>query len=223
MRARLFAGSWPGLTLICGAVRDLGARPQVTDSLRPGEFYFSTFGENYFSSDSSLVFPVVDGERRTAEMYDRKIIDNLRAGTPEQLYLPGPHNGVWNLEGIAASGGEVILAEALIDAATFWYAGYRHAKAAYGMEGFTVDHLAAFKQHDIRCVVIAFDRDEAGERGAAKIAAQLLAAGIGCYRMPFPKGMDANAYALKVTPAAKSLGVLIHKAEWLGNGAPPAP
>ncbi len=37
--------------------------------------------------------------------------------------------------------------------------------------------------------------------------------------MPFPKGMDANEYALKVTPAAKSLGVLIRKAEWLGDGA----
>ena len=30
--------------------------------------------------------------------------------------------------------------------------------------------------------------------------------------------MDANEYALKVTPAAKSLGVLLNKAEWLGKG-----
>ena len=41
--------------------------------------------------------------------------------------------------------------------------------------------------------------------------------------MQFPKGMDANDYALKVTPASKSLGVLIRKAEWLGNGAMPSP
>jgi len=33
-----------------------------------------------------------------------------------------------------------------------------------------------------------------------------------------PKGMDANEYALKVRPAAKSLGVLLNKAEWLGKG-----
>ena len=32
--------------------------------------------------------------------------------------------------------------------------------------------------------------------------------GIECFRVEFPKGMDANEYALKVTPAAKSLGVL---------------
>ena len=30
--------------------------------------------------------------------------------------------------------------------------------------------------------------------------------GIECFRVQFPKGMDANEYALKVQPAAKSLG-----------------
>jgi hypothetical protein len=34
--------------------------------------------------------------------------------------------------------------------------------------------------------------------------------------------MDANEYALKVTPADKSLGLLIRKAVWLGQGAAPA-
>jgi hypothetical protein len=33
--------------------------------------------------------------------------------------------------------------------------------------------------------------------------------------------MDANEYALKVTPAARSLGVLLNKAEWLGKGQRP--
>jgi hypothetical protein len=37
-------------------------------------------------------------------------------------------------------------------------------------------------------------------------------------RVQFPKGMDANEYALKVAPAAKSLGPLIRKAVWLGKG-----
>ena len=179
-------------------------------------------GHEHFNG--SLVFPVLDDAHHTTEMYGRKIIDNLRAGTPKHLYLPSAHKGVWNLEGIAGCGGEIILTEALIDAATFWCAGYRGVTAAYGVEGFTADHLAAFKEHGVARVVIAFDRDEAGERGAAKIASQLMAEGIDCYRMQFPKGMDANDYALKVTPATKSLGVLIRKAEWLGNGnAPCAP
>ena len=43
--------------------------------------------------------------------------------------------------------------------------------------------------------------------------------GIECFRVQFPKGMDANEYARKVQPAAKSLGVLLNSAEWLGKGA----
>ena len=46
--------------------------------------------------------------------------------------------------------------------------------------------------------------------------------GIECWRIQFPKGMDANEYALKVTPAHKSLGLLIRQALWLGQGAAPA-
>ena len=33
--------------------------------------------------------------------------------------------------------------------------------------------------------------------------------------------MDANEYACQVTPAQKSLGVVIRSAEWIGNGKPP--
>ena len=50
---------------------------------------------------------------------------------------------------------------------------------------------------------------------------ELTAAGLDCFRIQFPKGMDANEYALKVTPAAKSLGLVIRKAQWLGKGEAP--
>lgn len=70
-------------------------------------------------------------------------------------------------------------------------------------------------------VLIAYDRDEAGERAAAKLAPVLMAEGMECFRIQFPKGMDANAYALKVTPATKSLGLLIRQAAWLGTGKAP--
>lgn len=177
-------------------------------------------GHEHFSG--SLVVPILDEGGRAQEVYGRKIRGDLRPGTPLHLYLPGPHKGVWNLDGIAASGGEVILAEALIDAMTFWSAGFRGVTATYGTGGFTDDHLAAFKTHGVTRVLIAFDRDDAGDRGAAELAERLMAEGIDCFRILFPKGMDANSYALKVTPAARSLGLLIRKAEWLGNGRAPA-
>ena len=66
--------------------------------------------------------------------------------------------------------------------------------------------------------MIAYDRDEAGDRAAEKLAKQLMADGLDCYRILFLKGMDANEYALKVAPASKSLGLAIRKAQWLGKG-----
>lgn len=177
-------------------------------------------GHEHFTG--SLVVPVIDETGRITEVYGRKIRNDLRPGTPLHLYLPGPHAGVWNIEGVAGCGGELILAESLIDAMTFWSAGYRNVTAAYGAGGFTDDHLATFRRYGVERVLIAFDRDEAGDRGADAVAERLMQTGIAAFRIVFPKGMDANAYALAVTPAPKSLGVLIRKAQWLGNGRPPA-
>ena len=167
-----------------------------------------------------LVIPVMDEAGNVSEVYGRKILNNLRKGTPYHLYLPGPHKGVWNIEGVRDPK-EVILCEALIDALTFWCAGYRNVTAAYGVEGFTQDHLDAFQRYGTKRVLIAYDRDEAGDRAAVKLAQKLMERGIACYRIQFPKGMDANAYALKVQPAAKSLGLAIRAAEWMGSGPEP--
>jgi DNA primase catalytic core len=175
-------------------------------------------GHEHFNG--SLIVPVCDEGGFVTEIYGRKLLDNLRAGTPKHLYLPGAHAGVWNIKALQTHK-EIILCEALIDALTFWCAGYHNVTSSYGIEGFTEDHLAAFKQYGTQRILIAYDRDEAGERGAGKVAEQLMQAGIECFRIQFPKGMDANEYALKVTPASHSLGLVIRKAVWLGNGKPP--
>jgi DNA primase len=65
-------------------------------------------------------------------------------------------------------------------------------------------------------VLVAYDRDDAGDRAAATLTTKLLAAGIAVSRIEFPKGMDANEYALKVQPASRSLSVLVRAATWLG-------
>jgi len=172
--------------------------------------------------NGSLVVPVFDEEGRVAELYGRKITPGLRPGTPLHLYLPGPHRGVWNVEALQASR-EILLCESLLDALTFWCAGFRNVTAAYGVEGVTPDHWKAFERYGTERVLIAYDRDEAGEKAAEKLANQLTERGIGAYRIHFPKGMDANEYAQKVTPATKSLEILIRKALWLGKGKASAP
>ena len=146
-------------------------------------------GHEHFNG--SVVIPILDLSGQVAQMYGRKITPNLRAGTPDHLYLPGPHRGVWNETALAVSK-DVILCEALIDALTFWCAGYRNVTAIYGVNGFTEEHRAAFRKHGTKRIFIAYDRDEAGEGAAQEHAAQLMEMGIECFRVQFPKGMDAN-------------------------------
>ena len=176
-------------------------------------------GHEHFNG--SLVIPVFNLAGEVVEMYGRKIVPNLRPGTPDHLYLPGEHRGVWNEEALIASK-DIILCEALIDALTFWVAGYRQVTASYGVNGFTADHRAAFERHGTERVYIAYDHDEAGNKAADKLAAELMELGIECFRVQFPKGMDANEYALKTTPATKALGVLLTGATWMGKGPRPA-
>jgi len=176
-------------------------------------------GHEHFNG--SLVVPIFDAAGDVVEMYGRKITSNLRPGTPLHLYLPGPHRGVWNLDALREHK-EVILCEALIDALTFWCAGLRNVTTSYGVGGFTSEHLEAFKSYGTEHVLIAYDRDDAGDRAADALATKLLAEGIGVSRIEFPKGMDANAYAMKVQPASRSLSVLVRAATWIGKAVRPA-
>lgn len=165
--------------------------------------------------NGSVVFPIFSLAGEVLGMYGRKITPGLREGTPLHLYLPGPHRGVWNEEALAASK-EIILCESIIDALTFWCAGFRNVTCSYGVNGFTDDHRAAFQKHGTRSVWIAYDRDEAGDAAAERLKEELDKLGITSHRVLFPKGMDANEYARKVTPAEQSLAVLLNKAEWWG-------
>ena len=163
--------------------------------------------------NGSIVVPIFSLAGDVLGMYGRKITPGLREGTPLHLYLPGPHRGVWNEEALVASK-EIIVCESIIDALTFWCAGFRNVTASYGVNGFTEDHQAAFQKHGIQQVWIAYDRDDAGDAAAQRLKEELLKLGIGSHRVLFPKGMDANEYALKVKPASQSLAVLLNSAEW---------
>jgi hypothetical protein len=171
-------------------------------------------GHEHFNG--SLVIPIFDATGNIVQLYGRKLRDDLRPGTPKHLYLPRPQAGVFNAPALKASK-EIILCEALIDALTFWCAGYRNVTSSYGVNGITDELLAAFKTHGTERVLIAFDRDEAGDKAAAELAPRLTAQGIECFRIVFPHGLDANAYARCVQPAAKSLGVAIRGAQWVSG------
>lgn len=183
-------------------------------------------GHEHFNG--SLVIPMFDAGGNVVEVYGRKLRDDLRAGTPKHLYLPGPHAGVFNLAGVQEAGRrpvgerEVIHCEALIDALTFWCHGFTNVTSSFGIEGFTADMLAAFKANNIERVLIAYDRDEPGERAAEKLAKELIAKGFEVLRVQFPKGMDANEFARKMSPPAQALALVLRQAQWVGSGRPVA-
>ena len=167
----------------------------------------------------SLVIPIRDSAGNVTGMYGRKTRNDLRTGTPDHLYLQGPHRGVLNVEAFEEK--TIILTESLIDALSFWENGFRNVTCAYGVEGFTKEILGAFSFHEIEKCYIAFDRDEAGDRGARRVAEKLMAAGVECFRVLFPKGMDANDVVRKMKPAEKALGLFLRSAEWIGKGRGP--
>jgi hypothetical protein len=169
-----------------------------------------------------VVVPVRDESERVVGMYGRTIHTKLHEKvTPKHKYLPGPRRGVLNWKTLVEHE-EVILCESPLDAMTFWTAGFRNVTSSWGANGFSAEHLAAFRRHGVRRVLVAYDRDEAGEKGAGKVAETLLAEGIECFRVLFPRGLDANAYALEVKPVEKSLGLVIRQAQWMGKGRSPS-
>lgn len=171
-------------------------------------------GHEHFNG--CVVFPIFNAQSQVTEIYGRKINDNLRPGTAYHLYLPGPHVGIFNRDCLASP--DIILCEAVIDALTFWVNGLKNVTCIYGTEGFTEELLEALRQHKTRRVYLAYDRDDAGDRATARDAEKLQRFGIECLRVKFPHGMDANEYARKVTPAEKSLRLLVNAAEWMGAG-----
>jgi DNA primase len=170
-------------------------------------------GHEHFSG--SVVLPILKADGTVGEMYGRKITSGLRKGTPLHLYLTGPHEGIWNASALEEP--EVILCEAPLDALTFWVNGFRNVTFIYGTEGFTDELFEALLARKVKRVRIAYDADDAGNRAGKRDAERLVAHGIECFRVKFPRGMDANEYARKVTPSEKSLRLVLNAAEWVGG------
>jgi DNA primase len=64
----------------------------------------------------------------------------------------------------------------------------------------------------VRRVLIAFDRDDAGDKAARDLAGGLAAKGVECFRVEFPAGADANDVAVAAENPADALGRAIRSA-----------
>jgi DNA primase len=164
-----------------------------------------------------ITFPVLLSENKVGEIYGRRY---TRAPEHQRhWYLSGPHEGIWNAEAFGASK-EIILCESIIDALTFWIAGFRNVTCSYGNQGFTEELFQAFIKSGVETCWIAWDNDEKSNPLALQLADRLMAQGIKCLRIVYPgKIKDANEFALKVKDgngtAHGSLSMLMRNAEWL--------
>ena len=135
----------------------------------------------------SVVFPVFDDNKDCVGLYGRRI----ESGEVDHLYLPGPRRGVWNWQAAKRSR-SIILAECIIDAMTLYNAGFKDVIPCYGVNGLIEDHLGLFQRYQTKEVYICFDRDDAGEQGAARIAGQFKDKGIDAYIVTLPQIDSAN-------------------------------
>jgi DNA primase catalytic core len=188
------------------AGRELKARLQKLGILR------KETGHEHLNG--SVVFPITDRTGTVAQLYGRKITDGLRKGTPLHLYLEAPKRGVWNAEAVMA-GGEVILCEAVLDALTFWCAGFRNVTCSFGAGSVNEDLWALLHDARPRWLVCAQDNDPAGNDAVAKLAPRLGELGIGVKRVQLPAGVDVNAYACQSADVAKALAALLEQAHVL--------
>ena len=185
---------------------------QIRECLQEIGIYRDSGHEHF---NGSLVIPVIN-DNQVLEVYGRKLLGGrLRKGTPQHLYLPGEHKGVFNADGLI--GEEVILCESLIDALSFWRWGFKHVTCSYGTNGFTNEILECFVERNIKRVLIAYDRDTAGNEASDKLVKLLNKNNIEAYRILFPKNTDANEYAMQVQPAQKGLSLVIRNAEPVGK------
>jgi len=160
-----------------------------------------------------VVFPVIAENGEIGTVYGRAIDAPTKEG--RHLFLPGPQRGVWNPAALKSS--EVIITEGIIDALSWWCAGFRHVTTGYSAKALPEELLDALLAAKVARVFLSFDRDPAGDEGTAAAAAQLAAHGIEALRVMFPPGFDANRYALEVTPPEKSLGLLLRTAVPVGD------
>ena len=198
-------------TLGYGLPRKLRERLQAVGLIRES-------GHELFSG--SLVVPIADQAGAVVEVYGRKLGSRLRKGTPLHLFLPGPHRGVWNAEAVARYR-EVILCEGFFDALTFVDRGFENVTWVYGVEGLTADHLELFRRAGTERVLLGYDGDAAGDRGAERHSERLCAEGIEVFRLPVPRGHDINSFARSVADAREALADLVRRAEWTGRGVRP--
>ncbi len=151
-----------------------------------------------------ITFPLYDLAGNPAGIYGRRIMDK----GADHLYLPGPRRGIFNLQAAKAHK-EIILTEAVIDAATLISNGTTNAIPCYGVNGLTDDHISLFKQHNTEQIYVCFDNDDPGNRGREAVTTRLQEEGFVVISITLPNHDDINEFFLLTANAKERFEELL--------------
>lgn len=149
-----------------------------------------------------ITVPIRDSEGDIRQLYGRSI-----SSKNKHRYLPVAHKTLFHPDALAGS--KVILCESILDALTFHSHGIENAIAVYSAGGLKPEFVRQLGDSSVRKVMIAYDSDEAGDKGAAKAGKALRSDGILAYRLGLAKGMDVNAVAVQADKPAETLEGLL--------------
>jgi len=157
-----------------------------------------------------VIFPLRDQQNKIVSLYGRSILPPSPVG--EGRGEAGKHFYTRNRQGlypgyppiaIGADTKQLILTEAIIDAATLLQYTRYSILACYGTNGFTAEHEQAIKElKQLEEIILFFDGDEAGREGAKRVADKLypLKPGIQISCVNTPEGEDINSLSQSHTP-----------------------
>jgi len=166
----------------------------------------------------SLVVPVIENGI-VKQIYGHKVAKKLRPGTPIDIALHDSLPTLFNIKAVQTCE-EVILCSSIIDALTFWCAGYKNVTCSDGVDCLPNNIVEVLKDSPVKRILIAYAGTKEGDNHALTLSEQLIGLDIECYRIEFSKNNDANTYALNNLPACESLGEAIRKAVWMGKDKP---
>jgi DNA primase len=138
-----------------------------------------------------VIFPLRDKKEKIVSLYGRSIY----TGNDAKHFYTRNRKGLYPCYPKSDTK-QLILTEAIIDAATLLhYIGYS-ILACYGTNGFTAEHEQAINElKKLEEVIIFFDGDEAGREGARRVADKVyqLKPGIKISTVNTPEGEDINS------------------------------
>jgi DNA primase len=135
-----------------------------------------------------IVFPLTQASGAIVNLYARRITE----GNYNHLYLPGERQGLFN-PNASQRGDNLIITESVIDALSLIQHGYHNVMPCYGTNGLTPDllaHLTSYKSD----IIIVFDGDESGIKGASKVKQRLINLNHAVSTIELPEGEDVNSY-----------------------------